>query len=398
MTTRMAVAAGVAGPVVAFALCALGAGPPGNNFGDPLPGLTAEQRGRFLAGKAGFEEEGEIETGLGPVMTGTSCIECHSNRAAGGSGTQVETRIGAWIDGRFDPLIRFGGPVIQPQTIGSGVGYRGAYRYDGEVVPPQATITAGRRSTPLFGLGLVDAVPDETFLRIAEYQRWVSPATAGRPHPVVNAVTGRPAVGKFGWKAQLASVFEFTGDAYANEMGVTTPLVPEENSPQGDRSLLASNPAPDPNNADNQDLVEFTDFITFLGPPPRGKISGQVRAGETVFSRIGCASCHLPTLQTGHHPVAALDRVTFHPFSDFLLHDMGGLGDGIEQGQATGREMRTAPLWGVRVQTKFLHDGRADTLEEAILAHDGQGQPARDRFAALNARRRSQLLAYLNSL
>jgi CxxC motif-containing protein (DUF1111 family) len=121
-------------------------------------------------------------------------------------------------------------------------------------------------------------------------------------------------------------------------------------------------------------------------------------AGEVVFVKIGCANCHLPVLRTGSSSVAALDRVTFQPYSDFLLHDMGSLGDGIEQGQATGRDMRTAPLWGLRVRTTFLHDGRATTISDAIAAHEGQGSQARDRFKALSGGDVANLLAFLNSL
>jgi CxxC motif-containing protein (DUF1111 family) len=123
-----------------------------------------------------------------------------------------------------------------------------------------------------------------------------------------------------------------------------------------------------------------------------------VLAGELVFLRIGCANCHLPVLETGRSSVAALDHVKFFPFSDFLLHDMGDLGDGIEQAGANGREMRTAPLWGLRVRNTFLHDGRATNVTDAILAHDGQGDRARRRFNGLTPKDVNDLLAFLNSL
>ncbi|HYT31457.1 MAG TPA: di-heme oxidoredictase family protein, partial [Thermoanaerobaculia bacterium] len=144
--------------------------------------------------------------------------------------------------------------------------------------------------------------------------------------------------------------------------------------------------------------IGFADFMTLLAPPPRGPITVAAILGEHQFSRIGCASCHTPTLITGPSPVTALHYVAFHPYSDFLLHDMGSLGDGITQNRATGRLMRTAPLWGVRKETSLLHDGRSATLEQAIAAHDGQGKKARDRFLKLSAFERSQLIAFLNSL
>jgi CxxC motif-containing protein (DUF1111 family) len=138
--------------------------------------------------------------------------------------------------------------------------------------------------------------------------------------------------------------------------------------------------------------------VPLLAPPPRGAITPQVEAGEQVFSRIGCAGCHVPTWTTGSSPIAALNGVTFHPYSDFLLHDMGPLGDGIEQGKARGMEMRTRPLWGLRERKSFLRDGRTSSLIEAILEHAGQGQAAGERFEALRGPEEEQLLEFLQSL
>ena len=138
--------------------------------------------------------------------------------------------------------------------------------------------------------------------------------------------------------------------------------------------------------------------MTFLAPPPRGQITASALAGEVVFFAVGCASCRRSTLRTGANPVPALHKVTFHPFSHFLLHDVGSLGDGVTQNQATGALMRTAPLWGLRKLTTYLHDGRATTLDQAILTHDGQGKKARDRYAGLPGWKKGLLLAFLNSL
>lgn len=146
------------------------------------------------------------------------------------------------------------------------------------------------------------------------------------------------------------------------------------------------------------DTQKIADFMTLLAAPPRGTITEEAIAGEAVFDRIGCGTCHVAALQTGSNRNPSLDRVTYAPYSDFLLHDMGPLGDGIEQGNATGREMRTAPLWGLRMVTTLLHDGRTRTIEGAIGAHDGQARASRDRFNALNETDRSRLLAFLRSL
>jgi CxxC motif-containing protein (DUF1111 family) len=153
-----------------------------------------------------------------------------------------------------------------------------------------------------------------------------------------------------------------------------------------------------PNDATNDSLVGFTDFMAFLGAPPQVPLTAQSRQGAQLFAQIGCVNCHLPALQTGPNASAALNKVTFFPFSDFLLHDMGSLGDGIAQANAGQREIRTAPLWGVRLQTTLLHDGSAKSIPEAILKHQGQGRAASEAFADLNQGQQAALVAFLKSL
>ncbi|MBL8115688.1 MAG: hypothetical protein JNK60_22595, partial [Acidobacteria bacterium] len=333
---------------------------------------------------------------LGPVFNGSSCGSCHSQGGLGGASEAFVTRFGRMRNGQFDPMSEFGGSLIQAQGIGTA-GTSASCDYQAESVPPEATIVARRITTPLFGLGLVDAVPDGAFEDIARGQRQLSPETAGKVNRVANLVTGRTSVGKFGWKNQNPSLAQFSADAYLNEMGITSQLFPEENCPQGDCAKLVCDPIPGIEDQDG-DAELFTHFMTLLAPPARGPITRDVRSGELVFQAAGCASCHLPTLKTGPSSVKALDRVEFHPYSDFLLHDMGSLGDGIEQGEAKGRDMRTAPLWGLRVRTRFLHDGRAGKLEDAIREHDGQGRRSRERFESLSRDQKSALLAFLSSL
>jgi CxxC motif-containing protein (DUF1111 family) len=214
---------------------------------------------------------------------------------------------------------------------------------------------------------------------------------------VENILAGMKTVGKFGWKAQVPTLEQFSGDAYLNEMGITSPLFPNENCPQGNCAELQFNPRPGLNDG-GEDVTALANFMRFLGAPSRGVITADVTAGEAVFSRIGCDSCHQPILQTAANANPALNRVNYAPYSDFLLHDMGTLGDGIVQGDAGARDLRTAPLWGLRFVNNYLHDGRAATMEAAITAHDGQGRASRDRFNALNAADRNRLLAFLRSL
>jgi CxxC motif-containing protein (DUF1111 family) len=364
--------------------------------GGPLPRLRAQELARFNAGKAQFVEVETPPGGLGPVFNDKACAACHDAGSTGGAGDRLVTRFGRLVNGQYDPMTEFGGPLIQSQ----GIGLFHGVNFVGEVVPPQATIVAHRRTTPLFGLGLVDAVPDVTLLMIAQQEAQMTPMTAGRPSLAVDPATGQNTTGRFGWKAQHATLFTFAADAYLNELGVTTPFLPVENCPQGNCALLAANPAlTNPNDTDNTPIQALADFMTFLAPPPpRGPGGTSEKAGQALFGAIGCADCHRPQLQTGPSPVAALNHVTFAPYSDFLLHDMGALGDGITQNSAGPREFRTAPLWGLRFEPSLLHDGRTASPEEAVLLHDGQARPARDRFATLSRRQRDQVIAFLNSL
>ena len=367
-------------------------------FGAPLRGLSAGDLALFESGKAAFEEEEDVADGLGPVFNEASCVACHvgPGTAVGGSNGRLETRFGRRRTGApFDPLAAQGGSLLQDRGIGA---VADGFVFEAEQVPASANVVARRRTTPLFGLGLVDAVPDGQIRAIAAVQSIFYPEVAGRVAVVTDLTTNRLAVGRFGWKNGNPTLLQFSADAYLNEMGITSPLFPNENCPQGDCAALAHNPRPDLNDADGADVVEFANFMTFLAPPPRGLQSLKTAAGESVFTAIGCGVCHVSTLVTGRNAIPALDRKIFHPFSDFLLHDMGRLGDGIAQGAAGPREMRTAPLWGMRVSTSLLHDGRAATAEEAILAHDGQGARARDRFASLDRSAKAALLAFLDSL
>jgi CxxC motif-containing protein (DUF1111 family) len=374
-----------------------GASPLAANFGDPLVHLPAAELARFDSGKTEFvAAETVVPDGLGPVFNESACVSCHlgPGSAVGGTINRLETRFGRISGGTFDPLAGLGGSLLQDHAIGL---VADGFTFVPEVVSPEANVVAQRITTPLFGLGLVDAVPDEELLQLARLEAATSPATAGTPSMTTEIRTGLTRVGRFGWKAQNPTLHQFAGDAYVNEMGITNPEFPDENCPQGDCGLLVHNPVPTLND-DGTGVKRFTDFMTLLAPPPRGGLSLQALQGSGIFARIGCANCHTPALVTGYSPVAALSRKVFQPFSDFLLHDMGSLGDGIGQGSAAGRQMRTAPLWGVRVRTRLLHDGRATSLDAAILAHDGQGKRARDGFAALTATTRRALLAFLNSL
>ncbi len=385
--------------MLAFLTTVLIADHPVAKLGDPLPGLTTDQMAKFNDGKDAFQEVEGPENGLGPVFNEASCATCHTTMTSegpvtGGSTGRLETRFGRVTNGVFDPLASEGGSLQQDHGIGL---VADGYTYAAEAIPADANVIARRRTTPLFGLGLVDAVPDITFKALAQLEHLWSPSTAGTLIMVPDLASGKNAVGKFGWKDQNPNLLQFSGDAYLNEMGVTSQMFPNENCPEGDCSTLAHNPFPGINDQDG-DVQKFADYMGMLAPPARGAITKQTERGEFVFLAIGCANCHTPALITGPSQVSAFNHVVFHPYSDFLLHDMGSLGDGIVQGPAGATMMRTQPLWGLRFQSTLLHDGRAPDVKSAILGHDGQGKASRNKFTTLNPQQQADLLAFLGSL
>jgi CxxC motif-containing protein (DUF1111 family) len=370
--------------------------PPSPVVGGPLPGLTPAQLARFNAGRAQFIREFEVREGLGPAMNSSSCQICHDLGNTGGGGIQLETRVGRVMNGMFDPLENQGGEVLQALGIG---GLVPGCLFTGEHVPENANEIARRRSIPLFGDGLVDATSPATLQAIANSQ---PPGVRGRLNMVTEVATGMIKPGKFGWKAQNPTLFQFAGDALLNELGITNPQFPTENPPQGQvKALRHCDRVPDPEDCGGIISQKIADFMMLLAPPPRGPITPEVQAGEVLFDQFGCEVCHVDTITSSPNPIAALSNKTFHPYSDFLLHEMGDLGDGIpDQGIATGREMRTQPLWGLRFvdQDSFLHNGEGHTLTQAILLHDGQGAASRDAFAAATPAQQNAVLAFLESL
>jgi CxxC motif-containing protein (DUF1111 family) len=362
-------------------------------LGAPLAGLSSAQLALFNAGREEFQASETVEGGLGPIFNGNACAACHAAGALGGASAVTVTRFGRVVNGQFDPLDHLGGSLLQDKAIAPEAL---------ETVPPEANVVARRLSTPLFGAGLIEAISDAQILLGAE--RAQADGVRGRAALVTDVVSGSTRVGRFGWKAQQATLLAFAGDAYLNEMGVTNRYFPTENAPNGNQALLAVwdrvpelEDAVDPATG-TSDIDHAADFMRLLAPPATLRATASSLAGAAVFERIRCSACHTPVLLTGASPVAALAFQTVPLYSDLLLHDMGQLGDGIEQGAAKMTEMRTAPLWGLRARGPYLHDGRASTVDGAIRAHDGQGAPARERYNALGAPERKQLLAFLLSI
>ncbi len=368
--------------------------PPPLRAGDPLPGLTAPQLQAFVDGLEEFTNAETPEGGLGPLFNQTSCVACHNAAGPGGASAVTVTRFGRMLpDGRFDPLDRLGGSLLQKFAIAPELQ---------EVVPPEANVVAQRVATPVFGLGLIEAIPDAALIDAAARSK--PDGVRGRAAMIVDIETGNRRVGRLGWKAQHASVLAFAADAYNNEMGITNCFFPIENAPNGKRELLAHfNIGTDVEDVIDPatglaDVDKAANFMRYLAPLSRPSMNASARAGETVFEQTGCSTCHTPVLQTGRNVVAALDRKAVPLYSDLLLHEMGALADGIAQEAAGTREMKTAPLWGLRTRTNLLHDGRAPTATMAIQAHDGEARNSRDRFNRLPPPHRQQLLDFLRTL
>jgi len=360
-------------------------------FGDPLPGLTVEQLNLFLDGKDDFEHVEDVAGGLGPIFNRDSCVACHSAPATGGASAVNVTRFGMTVRGKFDSLDSLGGSLLQENAITPEAQ---------EFVPSIANVVIQRNSTPLFGLGLIDAIPDSEIVRNA--RAYPNERIKGRVGWVTDVISGKRMAGRFGWKAQQATVLGFAADAYRNEMGVTNRYFPTENAPNGDLVRLAKTDfVQDPEDAPATGLADFekvANFMLFLAAPPVTKPTPVTASGKMLFDVAACSLCHTPTMRTGYSKIAALNNKEVRLYSDLLLHDMGSLGDGIVQETATGRDFRTAPLWGIAQSAPYLHDGRAVTIDEAIKAHEGEGKVSKDRYLKLNKTQQKLLTDFVLSL
>jgi CxxC motif-containing protein (DUF1111 family) len=417
-----------------------------DNFvlGDTLPGTNAAA---FAEARDAFNASENAADGLGPIFNERGCGTCHQNGAVGGAGQQVESRFGRLVNNStFDGMESVGGSLRQLFGIG-GFNVGGLNCNSGTDANPAAgaTIFAGRLTTPLFGLGLVDSLPDSRFDTLASREPAAIRGIVNRvstvlPNPLdPSQSTGATRVGRFGWKAGVPNLGQFSGDAYLNEMGITTTSCirgsvnsafatenranrsptnavingcPDDAVPGIDDSLAAeTNNCAGGVNELQDDLAFFTFFMAHLAPPPRVAITAGSAAarGQTLFNSatLQCSGCHRSDadifVSTSAGGVAG--GIVFAPFSDFLLHDMGTLGDGIGNtgdSVAVTRRMRTAPLWGLRSRNKKLHDGRTTSIESAISAHNAgpnsQATPAGQAFNALTTAQKSDLVAFLNTL
>jgi CxxC motif-containing protein (DUF1111 family) len=364
--------------------------------GSPLPGVTPAEFEEFRLGLDDFTEVETAEEGLGPAFNGTSCAACHSVPAIGGAGVILEVRAGyRERDGSPRGLNDAGDTLIHLMSTPT----HGCQPF----IPDDATVIAHRAPIPLFGSGLVEAIPDDAILALEDPSDLDRDGVSGRAAVVTDVGTGDRRVGRFGWKAQHATLLAFGADAYRNEMGITNDLFPNESVfGISDAQMRHCDPFPDPE--DRRDpatrrrgIDNFESFMKLLAPVPRGALDDATAEGERVFRAIGCASCHVPTLTTGPSPNRLFDRRPVALFSDLLLHDIG-TGDGIEQGAAEASEIRTPALWGLRFRRPLLHDGSAATIAEAIERHRNEADVALRGYQRLSPESRQSLLAFLRSL
>jgi CxxC motif-containing protein (DUF1111 family) len=362
--------------------------------GSPLPGITATEQEMFRLGLDDFTEVETAEDGLGPAFNGNSCAVCHSVPAIGGISTMTEVRGGYRDeDGKFHALN--GGTLYH---LFSTPPHRCQVQ-----IPPEANVIARRAPIPLFGAGLVEAIADETILALEDPGDRDGNGIRGRAARIIDVVAGRERIGRFGWKAQHATLLGFSGDAYRNEMGITNDLFPDEVALgiDADRLKLCS-PKRGIEDVRNRrtgmrGIDNFESFMKFLAPIERGPIDAEVLAGEAVFQTMGCALCHVPLMTTGANRNPLFDRKPVALYSNLLLHDVG-TGDGIEQSAARAGEIRTPALWGLRFRRPLLHDGSAATPEDAILRHGNEASGVTEKYRKLPPSLQRQLLAFLNSL
>jgi CxxC motif-containing protein (DUF1111 family) len=270
-------------------------------------------------------------------------------------------------------------------------------------IPLEANVIARRIPIPLFGAGLVEAIPDEMITALEDPDDRNGDGISGRAARVIDIATGRERIGRFGWKAQHATLLAFSGDAYRNEMGITNDLFRNEVAAGIDpEAMKRCDSTSDPE--DKRDpltglrgIDAFEVFMKFLAPLDRGAIDNSAIEGENLFTAIGCASCHVPVLTTGQSPNPTFDRRPVPLYSDLLLHDVA-TGDGIPQASALHNEIRTPALWGLRFRRPLLHDGSAATAQQAILRHGNEAASAADNFRNLPAAQQAALLAFLDSL
>jgi CxxC motif-containing protein (DUF1111 family) len=362
----------------------------------PVDGLTTEQKKIFLQGDVAFNDEVfTSETGLGPLFVASSCGTCHAGDGKGHPFTTL-TRFGQ-PDTLGNLFLHLGGPQLQ---------HRGINGFTPETIPPGASFS---KFTPPAntGLGFLEAVSDASLLALSDENDMDGDGISGRPNWISipqycyirpgTIIRNGKYIGRFGKKAAVYDLLQQTVNAYNQDMGINS-TYEHYNTYNGQET------DPEVTNKTVQDVVFY--LQTLKAPVQRGQQDAGIIAGKQLFISTDCAKCHVPQLQTGSSSIAALSNKTFAPYSDFLLHDMGpGLNDGYTEGTALPAEWRTPPLWGLGLSKNsqggnyfLLHDGRARTIEQAILLHGGEATVSRTKFEGLIQADKDLLIKFLESL
>ena len=412
-------------------------------FSIPAPNLSAAALEKHLEGDVEFEAvfvtaPAVVNPGLGPIYNNVSCINCHSRDGRGrppgvneglvslllrlslpkndnmadgkppipvpGYGRQLNNRAIVGTPAEGTVKIEYS---EQPLTTEDGT--RVHLRYPNYTITntyhplPENVEVSPRVAPVVFGLGLLEAIPESTILTYADEIDVNGDGISGKPNYVWDVVKKRYALGRFGWKANQPTLLQQVASAYHDDMGVTTSLFLIENS-AGQPQLTENRTTPEVSD-EILDVVTF--YVQTLAVPARRNVDDpQVMHGEQLFAQAQCASCHIPTLRTGVlSGVPSVSNQTIHPYTDLLLHDMGhGLADNRPDFHASGTEWRTPPLWGIGLvrtvngHTNFLHDGRARNLMEAILWHGGEAEKSRQAVLEMSKTERDALIAFLESL
>jgi len=367
---------------------------------------TARGNGRFEDNKFIFSERETIEDGLGPTYNDVGCVECHQSVDVGAFGQQMEFRAGHITNGLF--VDAPGGQLVHARATDSDIV---------EHISTAETVKAFRVTLSTIGDGFIECLSNTSLQNNVAAQPLAQRGTLSQV-PVTEA-NNTLRIGRFGWKAQHASLVSFAGDAYLNEMGITNPFDGSGGTQENPASTAEGvinvtfpspfDPVPDPED-DGDDVLAFADFMAATRAPGRqNPIPAAATRGDSLFNAVGCNVCHTRTFTTaapgtlingGAFAVpAALGNKIIHPFSDFALHNIG-TGDGIVQnaGQGSANQIRTPPLWGIRGRNRLMHEGLNVTIFDSIQLHAGQATTARNNFNSLTAAQRNDLIAFVLSL
>jgi CxxC motif-containing protein (DUF1111 family) len=414
-----------------------------NAFGMPLANITRASRRSHVVGNSFFNKNWVFSPssttardGLGPLYHARSCSGCHVRDGRGAPTRNelpsVSLLFRLHVDGsdEGDPILGQqlavkAAPGIEPegtvniayQPFREQFGDRETITLRRPIYKLQTSSAYGRTHTgtqlsprlaqPLVGLGLLESVETKTILALADPDDKDNDGISGRTNLVLNTENGKPELGRFGWKSSQPSLKAQVAVAFWRDIGITSSIHPNEDLTRPQKNIIKPATSGSIPEVNDRTLNHVVTYLRTLAPPARRNLKSEaVIKGEKLFTRAGCAKCHIPMLKTG--PQAPLDELqdqSIRPYTDLLLHDMGeALSDGIDKPGISGREWRTPPLWGIGLtgtvngNTFYLHDGRARTLEEAIMWHGGEGLAAKKYYSSLTAEEREQLLQFLGSL